>query len=296
MNRITKKEISVGGKEKVCCTHFGGLTCYQFTGHCSSGCPYEEQAWEKLAAYEDTGLEPGEIVAVLKGVAPGARIFTLVQDNPQFYPETNGWYVSADTVGAIGIGGFYYDRFMDDFCMIHPDKKFLQNLLKEITAYMKSKGLELNEKTGIFPLRNGIDFLGFHSYLDDNGGVVQKLGKLGLERFKRAIRYWQVAYPAGEVTRDEIIVSFTGMDAHAAFGDTYSLRKKFAAQVGEIIGGKVPIHRKINSTRIVRAKRQIREAQRLFKSKHKADGELHSAKSSHEIPPWEEVCPEITDW
>ncbi len=39
-----------------------------------------------------------------------------------------------------------------------------------------------------------------------------------------------------------------------------------------------------------------REAQRLFKSKHKADGELHSAKSSHEIPPWEEVCPEITDW
>ena len=190
----------------------------------------------------------------------------------------------------------YYDRFMDDFCMIHPDKKFLQNLLKEITAYMKSKGLELNEKTGIFPLRNGIDVLGFHSYLDDNGGVVQKLGKLGLERFKRAIRYWQVAYPAGEVTRDEIIVSFTGMDAHAAFGDTYSLRKKFAAQVGEIIGGKVPIHRKINSTRIVRAKRQIREAQRLFKSKHKADGELHSAKSSHEIPPWEEVCPEITDW
>lgn len=107
MNRITKKDMSVGGDEKACCTHFGGLTCYQFTGHCSSGCPYEEQAWEKLAAYEDTGLEPGEIVAVLKGVVPGARIFTLVQDDPQFYPETNGWYVSADTVGAIGIGGFY---------------------------------------------------------------------------------------------------------------------------------------------------------------------------------------------
>ena len=30
---------------------------------------------------------------------------------------------------------------------------------------MDSLGLELNEKTQIFPIRNGIDFLGFHTYL-----------------------------------------------------------------------------------------------------------------------------------
>jgi len=31
-------------------------------GHCADGCAWEEAAWERLAAYEDTGLEPEEVV------------------------------------------------------------------------------------------------------------------------------------------------------------------------------------------------------------------------------------------
>ena len=54
----------------------------------------------------------------------------------------------------------YYGRYMDDFFLIHPDKEYLQFCLREIRAYMDSLGLELNEKTQIFPIRNGIDFLG----------------------------------------------------------------------------------------------------------------------------------------
>ena len=57
----------------------------------------------------------------------------------------------------------YYGRYMDDFFLIHPDKEYLQFCLREIRAYMDSLGLELNEKTQIFPIRNGIDFLGFHT-------------------------------------------------------------------------------------------------------------------------------------
>ena len=40
---------------------------------------------------------------------------------------------------------------------------------------MDSLGLELNEKTQIFPIRNGIDFLGFHTYLTESGKVIRKL-------------------------------------------------------------------------------------------------------------------------
>ena len=29
--------------------------------------------------------------------------------------------------------------------------------------------LELNQKTVIFPLKNGIDFIGFHTYLTETG-------------------------------------------------------------------------------------------------------------------------------
>lgn len=59
----------------------------------------------------------------------------------------------------------YYGRYMDDFYIICSDKKKLQCILRDIRALMDSYGLELNQKTAIFPLRNGIDFLGFHSYL-----------------------------------------------------------------------------------------------------------------------------------
>ena len=45
----------------VCCTHFEGGDCQAIQGLCANGCAWEEVAWERLAAYEDTGLEPEEI-------------------------------------------------------------------------------------------------------------------------------------------------------------------------------------------------------------------------------------------
>ena len=50
----------------VCCTHFEGGDCQAIQGHCADGCAWEEAAWERLAAYEDTGLEPEDIDALQK--------------------------------------------------------------------------------------------------------------------------------------------------------------------------------------------------------------------------------------
>lgn len=63
MDRLTQRSISLQGAQKAVCAYFDSSTCWQFAGHCSEGCPYEERAWERLAAYEDTCLEPGEVNA-----------------------------------------------------------------------------------------------------------------------------------------------------------------------------------------------------------------------------------------
>lgn len=60
--------------------------------------------------------------------------------------------------------GLVYGRYMDDFYIINSDKLLLRQILKEIEAYIKPLGLRLNGKTQILPLKNGIDFLGFHTY------------------------------------------------------------------------------------------------------------------------------------
>lgn len=129
----------------------------------------------------------------------------------------------------------YYGRYMDDFFLIHEDKDFLRCCLKEITAYLADLKLELNEKTAIFPLRNGIDFLGFHTYLTDSGKVVMKLRKSSIQRMNARLKKWSKAYPKGEVSKEEIVTSFKAWNAHAAHGNTYTLRMRYKKRVENII-------------------------------------------------------------
>ena len=66
MDRLTKYSKETTHENGVCCTHFGGMECFARNGDCSRGCTWEEAAWSRLAAYEDTGYKPEEI-AKLQG-------------------------------------------------------------------------------------------------------------------------------------------------------------------------------------------------------------------------------------
>lgn len=68
MDRLTKRSEDTVHDNGICCTHFRGLECFKVNGNCSAGCPWEEEAWERLAAYEDTGLMPEEVYALQKEV------------------------------------------------------------------------------------------------------------------------------------------------------------------------------------------------------------------------------------
>lgn len=124
---------------------------------------------------------------------------------------------------------------MDDFFLIHPDKEYLQFCLREIKAFMASLGLELNEKTQIFPIRNGIDFLGFHTYLTESGQVIRKLRHSSVKRMRAKLRRWEQDYPMGKVSREEILQSWQAWDAHAAHGNTWTLRQQVRDRVQNIL-------------------------------------------------------------
>lgn len=109
----------------------------------------------------------------------------------------------------------WYGRYMDDFFLIHPDKDYLQFCLKEIRVFMASLGLELNEKTQIFPIR--------------------KLRHSSIKRMRSKLRRWEQDYPAGLVTREKILQSWQAWDAHAAHGNTWSLRQQVRDRVQNIL-------------------------------------------------------------
>lgn len=134
----------------------------------------------------------------------------------------------------------YYGRYMDDFYLIHPDKEYLKLCLVRIAEYLKTHKLELNEKTNIFPLRNGIDFLGYRTYLNDNGKVLRKLRRSSVKRMMGKLRWWRKAYANGTITEQKIVQCWRAWDNHASHGNTYEIRRKVRGKVEEIIGHKVP--------------------------------------------------------
>lgn len=64
MERLTKHSKQTSHENGICCTHFRGPECLEVGGNCAMNCKWEEAAWSRLAAYEDTRMEPEEITAM----------------------------------------------------------------------------------------------------------------------------------------------------------------------------------------------------------------------------------------
>ena len=62
MERLTKHSKQTSHENGICCTHFCGPECLGVGGNCAMNCKWEEAAWSRLAAYEDTGLTPEEVL------------------------------------------------------------------------------------------------------------------------------------------------------------------------------------------------------------------------------------------
>lgn len=75
MERLTKHSKQTSHENGICCTHFCGPECLGVGGNCAMNCKWEEAAWSRLAAYEDTGLTPEEInnLASVREISPEAE-------------------------------------------------------------------------------------------------------------------------------------------------------------------------------------------------------------------------------
>lgn len=133
-----------------------------------------------------------------------------------------------------------YGRYMDDFYLIHKDKAKLQEARRKIEKLLAPRGLQLNGKTQIFPLRNGIDFLGFHTYLTDTGKVARKLRKSSKSKMKRKLRKYKVMYENGALSREKITDSYKSWRAHASHGNCRSLIAEYDKIFASIFEGSEP--------------------------------------------------------
>lgn len=121
----------------------------------------------------------------------------------------------------------YYTRYMDDMVLIHEDKGYLQKCLAELREVAERElKLEFNEKTQVFPLSAGVDYLGWRFYVTESGKVIRRLRTTGKRRYKRRLKASMEQYRSGEKTYDEIKRSLASYNGHLNHGHTWKLRKK----------------------------------------------------------------------
>ena len=121
------------------------------------------------------------------------------------------------------LGATFYGRYMDDFYIIHEDKARLKAWLRKIEEHIELLGLHLNHKTQIFQLAQGIDFLGFHSYLTDTGKVVRKLRDNSKNNMRRRLKKYRGLVDSGRMTTVDVQRSYESWRSHAEHGDTHRL-------------------------------------------------------------------------
>lgn len=120
----------------------------------------------------------------------------------------------------------YYGRYMDDFYLIHHDKEYLKYCLSEILKYVEKLDLELNGKTSIFPLYQGIDFLGFRTYMTESGKVVQKIRRDSKNRIRRKLKKFRKLLDEGRIDFGNILASYTSWTGHAGHGNSHHLIRR----------------------------------------------------------------------
>lgn len=133
------------------------------------------------------------------------------------------------------LGIKYYGRYMDDFYLIHQDKSYLKYCLKQINKIIGDLKLSLNGKTQIMPFKQGVKFLGFHTYIN-NGNVVCKIRN---ENKRNACRkYKRMAHLVvdGKLSIKKFNECYQSWKAHAAFGDCEGIISNLNKQINEILG------------------------------------------------------------
>lgn len=114
----------------------------------------------------------------------------------------------------------YYIRYMDDFVILHRNKGILKAYKNKISEFLKTVKLELHaEKSKVFSLHRGVNFLGFRVFYHHK--LLKKSNILILER---RLQNFEKLYRKHKISSEKILESVEGWFAYAKTGNTFKLR------------------------------------------------------------------------
>jgi hypothetical protein len=137
------------------------------------------------------------------------------------------------------LGIEYYGRYMEDFYLIHQSKEYLKYCLETISEFLSTLDLTMNGKTQIFPFRNGVNYLGFHTYVTENGKVIRKLKNQNKRNAQRKYRKMAHLVAEGEMPIEKFQASYTSWKNHISHGNCFGVAKSMDTTIKTILGEKM---------------------------------------------------------
>ena len=132
----------------------------------------------------------------------------------------------------------YYIRYMDDWIAIVETKSEANDILDKMKEFLWDElELKTNDKTQIFPIKNGVDFLGFQTYITESGKVIRRLRRDSKEKMKKKLRKFKKLYKKGKISEESIRTSYACWKGHAAHGNTKGLFRVTDELYAEIFEG-----------------------------------------------------------
>ena len=126
----------------------------------------------------------------------------------------------------------HYTRYMDDMILISESRAELNRALREMRALLAELKLEFNAKTQIFPIRHGVEYLGWHFGLTETGRVTRRLKKHSKLRWQHRLRLLSREYAAGRLSPGKLSESLQSYRNHMRYGNTRTMYTRYMDRYG----------------------------------------------------------------
>ena len=124
----------------------------------------------------------------------------------------------------------YYIRYVDDFVILHRDRNKLELWKDEINEFLKTIKLELHkEKSKIYPLHRGANFLGFRVFYH-----YRLLKKSNISHFMKRLDKLMELHCEKGISSEDIMKSVNGWLAYAKWANSYKLRRRVESRINKL--------------------------------------------------------------
>ncbi len=120
----------------------------------------------------------------------------------------------------------FYVRYMDDMILLVESKNRARKVFQLVSNVIQAQNVEVNPKSGYFPVSRGIEFLGWRFFYSKNGQIIQKVKNQSKQRMFRKMKFQRFLVGCGQKSEKDLMCSLASYRGHLLRGNGWGVYKR----------------------------------------------------------------------